>query len=57
VIWGLNDPAPLAGCISGLDEYVQNLTIVRIEQAGHCPMRSHADAVTKAMNDFVRGVN
>jgi len=57
VIWGLNDAATLPGCISGLEEYVQNLTLVRIEHAGHYPMRSHADVVTKTINDFVRGVN
>src|SRR5262245_859075 len=57
VIWGLNDPATLPGCISGLEEYVENLTLVRIEHAGHYPMRSHADAVTKAIKDFLRIVN
>jgi pimeloyl-ACP methyl ester carboxylesterase len=54
VIWGLSDPATLPGCLRGLEEYVEKLTIVRIEDAGHYPMRSHATAVTKAINDFVR---
>src|SRR5262245_23210114 len=54
VIWGVDDPATLPGCLHGLEEYVQNLTVVRIEGAGHYPMRSHADAVIKAINEFVR---
>lgn len=54
VIWGLSDPATLPGCIRGLEEYVQNLTVVRIEDAGHYPMRSHVNAVTKAINDFIK---
>ena len=54
VIWGLSDPVTLPGCLRGLEEYVEKLTVVRIEDAGHYPMRSHAAAVTKAINDFVR---
>jgi pimeloyl-ACP methyl ester carboxylesterase len=54
VIWGVDDPTTLPGCLRGLEEYVHNLTLVRIEEAGHYPMRSHADAVTKAINDFVK---
>jgi epoxide hydrolase 4 len=54
VIWGLGDPTILPGCIRGLEEYVQNLTMVRIENAGHYPMQSHADVVNRAIKDFIR---
>jgi epoxide hydrolase 4 len=53
VIWGLSDPALLPGCIDGLEDYVEDLTVVRIEDAGHYPMRSHPGVVTKAMRDFM----
>jgi len=53
VIWGLRDPAMLPGLLHGLEEYVQDLTVVRIDDAGHYPMSSHPGVVTKAMRDFV----
>jgi pimeloyl-ACP methyl ester carboxylesterase len=53
VIWGLRDPALLPGCIDGLEDYVEDLTVVRIQDAGHYPMSSHPGVVTKAMRDFV----
>ena len=33
MIWGLRDPAMLPGLLHGLEEYVQDLTVVRIEAA------------------------
>jgi epoxide hydrolase 4 len=53
VIWGLSDPALLPGCIDGLGDYVEDLKVVRIEDAGHYPMISHPGVVTKAMRDFM----
>jgi len=53
VIWGLRDPAMLPGLLHGLEVYVQDLTVVRIDDAGHYPMSSHPGVVTKAMRDFV----
>jgi len=54
VIWGLSDPAMLPGLLDGLEEYVQDLTVVRINDAGHYPMRSHAATVNHAIRNFVR---
>jgi pimeloyl-ACP methyl ester carboxylesterase len=54
VIWGMRDAAILPGSLQGLDEYVQHLTVLRIDDAGHTPMRSHAGVVNSAIRDFVR---
>ena len=35
----------LSGSLDGLEEYVQDLTVVRIDDAGHYPMRSHPGTV------------
>jgi pimeloyl-ACP methyl ester carboxylesterase len=53
VIWGLRDPAMLPGLLDGLEEYVQDLTVVRIDDAGHDPMRSHPGQVNHAIRNFV----
>jgi epoxide hydrolase 4 len=53
-IWGMRDEALLPGLLQGLDEYVQELTVVRIDDAGHLPMRSHPAAVSSAIRDFLR---
>src|SRR5262249_11062052 len=53
-IWGLSDPAMLPGLLDGLEEYVHDLTIVRINDAGHYPMRSHTATVNHAIRNFVR---
>ena len=54
VIWGLSDPTTLSGSLDGLEEYVQDLTVVRIDDAGHYPMRSHPAQVNQAIRNFVR---
>jgi pimeloyl-ACP methyl ester carboxylesterase len=54
VIWGMTDPAILPGSLRGLEDYVQDLYVVPIEDAGHTPMRSHPDLVNRAIRDFIR---
>jgi epoxide hydrolase 4 len=54
VIWGSSDPTMRPGLLHGLGEYVQDLTVVRIDDAGHYPMRSHPDQVNDAIRNFVR---
>ena len=54
VIWGMRDKTILPGSLQGLDAYVQDLTIVRIDDAGHPPMRSHPGPVNRAIQDFLR---
>src|SRR5262245_28613502 len=53
-IWGLSDQAMLPGLLDGLEEYVHDLTVVRINDAGHYPMRSHPAAVNDAIRNFAR---
>jgi epoxide hydrolase 4 len=53
VIWGLSDPGMLPGLLLGLEEYVQELTVVRIGDAGHYPMLSHPGLVNQSIRDFV----
>ena len=54
VIWGMLDSFQLPGLLEGLDAYVPNLTLVRIKDAGHYPMRTHAAQVTQAIRRFLR---
>jgi epoxide hydrolase 4 len=53
VIWGMNDPYTLPGQLDGLEEFVSNITVLRIEDAGHLPMQSHPDLVNRAIRDFL----
>ena len=54
VIWGMRDSAVLPGSLDRLEEYVQQLTVVRIEDAGHYPMHSHPSLVNQGIRDFLR---
>lgn len=53
VIWGMRDEAILPASLQGLDGYVQDLRVVRIDDAGHTPMRSHPGVVNSAIRDFL----
>jgi pimeloyl-ACP methyl ester carboxylesterase len=54
VIWGLSDPTMLPGLLDGLEEYVPDLTILRIDNAEHYPMRSHPGQVNYTIRNFAR---
>jgi pimeloyl-ACP methyl ester carboxylesterase len=54
VIWGMQDPSGLPGQLDGLGDYVPVLRVLRIEAAGHYPMRTHPEAVNRAMREFLR---
>ena len=53
VIWGMQDPSQLPGLLDGLGDYVSDLTVVRIDDAGHYPMRTHPDKVMAAIRKFI----
>ena len=54
VIWGMRDPAMLPGQLDGLEAYAADLTVHRMADAGHYPMRSHPELVNQAIGDFLR---
>jgi pimeloyl-ACP methyl ester carboxylesterase len=54
VIWGMKDPFQLPGLLDGLDAYVTDLTLLRVEDAGHYPMRTHREEVTQAIRRFLK---
>lgn len=52
VVWGMRDPALLPCQIEGLDEHIDDLTIVRVD-AGHFSPWEAPEAVTAAMVDWL----
>lgn len=52
-IWGMIDPVVLPGQLDGLEEYVADLTVHRIEDAGHLPMEQRPDEVNRVMRRFL----
>ncbi len=57
VIWGMRDPYTLPQQLDGLDAYAPDLTVVRIEDGGHHPMRSHPELVNQAIRAFMQRPN
>jgi pimeloyl-ACP methyl ester carboxylesterase len=49
----MQDPFLLPGELDHLDDYAPNAVIVRIEDGGHYPMRSHQELVNRTIRDFV----
>ena len=56
-IWGMADQTLLPGSLRGLEDYVQDLTVIPIDDAGHTPMRSHPARVNRVIRDFVQRSN
>ena len=57
VIWGMRDPSLLPRQLDGLEAYAPDLTVVRIEDGGHYPMRSHPELVNQAIRAFMQRPN
>ena len=53
VVWGMKDKALLPVQLEGLDAFVEDLTLVRIEDAGHFVPWEKPDAVTGAIRTFL----
>lgn len=53
VVWGIKDTALLPVQLEGLDELVEDLTIVRVPDAGHFVTWEAPDAVNAAIRDFL----
>jgi len=54
VIWGMQDPYILPGQLDGLQQHAPDLTLLRIEGAGHRPMRTHPALVNRAIRNFLQ---
>jgi len=54
VIWGMRDHVMLPGQLDGLEAYAADLTVLRVADAGHYPMRSHPELVNQAIGHFLR---
>ena len=53
VVWGLKDPALLPLQLEGLDALVDDLTVVRLPEAGHFAPWEAPDQVASALRDFL----
>ena len=53
VVWGMKDPALLPLQLEGLDELVEELTVVRLPDAGHFAPWEAPDAVADALGPFL----
>ena len=54
VIWGMRDPYLLPSQLNGLEQYAPHVHVVRIDDAGHYPMRSHPTLVNQTIREFLR---
>jgi pimeloyl-ACP methyl ester carboxylesterase len=50
----MRDDVMLPGQLNGLEVYVPDLTVMRVADAGHYPMRSHPDLVNQTIRHFLR---
>jgi pimeloyl-ACP methyl ester carboxylesterase len=55
VIWGEKDTALLTGNLNGLQQYVPNLTVRRIPDAGHWVVHEEPQRVTQYIRAFLGG--
>ena len=53
VVWGMEDKALLPCQLEGLDPLVEDLTIERIESAGHFVPWEKPEPVAAALRDFL----
>jgi pimeloyl-ACP methyl ester carboxylesterase len=55
VVWGMKDPALLPLQLDGLEELVEDLTVVRLPGAGHFALWEAANALAAALEPFLAG--
>lgn len=55
VIWGEKDPFLLPGNLDGLEEFVPDLTVKRVPDAGHWIVHEKPDLVNATIRDFIQG--
>jgi epoxide hydrolase 4 len=55
VVWGEKDPYLLLGNLAGLEHYVTNLTVRRVELGSHWVIHEKPDAVNSYFREFLAG--
>lgn len=55
IIWGEDDPAFENSNLNGLEDYVRDLTIHRMEGISHAPHHEKPEVVNQYMRDFLEG--
>jgi pimeloyl-ACP methyl ester carboxylesterase len=53
IVWGMQDTALLPGCLDGIEDWVPNLRLVRVEDASHWIVREKSDLVTSEIRKFL----
>lgn len=56
LIWGENDPYLLASSIRGIETLCDDLTIVKVSDAGHGIVGSHPKLITSEISKFLDGL-
>jgi len=54
VMWGMDDTALSYECLEGLDEYVNNLKIIRVAGAGHCIIHERPELISQNIREFTQ---
>jgi pimeloyl-ACP methyl ester carboxylesterase len=54
VIWAMNDIALLPELIEGLDDYIPNLTLRKVENATHWVIHEQPQLVAAYLQDFLK---
>lgn len=55
VIWAMNDPALLPCNLDGLDAYVPDLQVVRVQDATHWIVHEQPEFVNRTIRNFLKG--
>jgi pimeloyl-ACP methyl ester carboxylesterase len=53
VLWGMKDIALLPSLVEGLDEYVPNLTLEKVDDASHWIVHEQPELVTQRLAQFL----
>ncbi len=56
VVWAMDDPALLPGLLDGLQGWIPQLQIDKVERASHWVVHEQPDRVANALGRFLRGV-
>ncbi len=55
VIWGMDDPALLPCNLDGLEQYVADLQVIKVDQASHWIVHEQPELVCRSIRNFLKG--